>query len=969
MLITAYAKLGLLDDSRRLYQEALRSGVYECMDHIEWSMCLALFRSSRHREARAIFDKLAHANRATPGMYDLLAREYVLLQNKERAFALLDDMRRLDMRPTRSCFNVLATACSLDRDGDRGSARLSELIVCMASWGWAPDKEFFLNLLKGYHWSNQHSMFDGLIRRLRAHGLGSDPMLCKIALVNAVARQDLDLVASMAPLAARAPGNIAKVVQVLAQLGLASDLPACANLAQYPDNNIMARIRLDIAQNSPVLIACPQSLVDALECMVEGGFTPSFRQFHHAIHRIYLQGGPMLAIQTYKRLAAAGAPASINLQFLVLQMHVELGDSEAALTVFDELRNQLKDTEFTTLRFHPKPLKALVRLLMEKHGVTAAQQAFDFLTTLPISRRHLPYSLMIEYYLGHRMVDDSRSLISHAVQHDIPLQPRIIDSYCRHLELHSSTTDLANFLRYVQRTRFLSLVADDVLETFFALCALEHKISDLEWITEQLVLMRGRANAWTAIIDRLAVVDIHILSFIVHFAIEKSWRRQDMAVLLLECSMRSPCRAKLAEVVLAGLEAQNMQPGRRVYQMAIAAFAHSWMKHYSRLGNPADPFASREFLINALRQYVPWAVEVGISPSLITNSLLALSSASRFAYKECLDLLLDMRPELLDGRFYCAIATSCARRGMAVEIDKVLEAMQRQGVLPTSNVLVSLMHCYANVRPPPVRPDYSLSGSEPLSNALVPASSHDDQPHCQPPSLGHSRFYAWNLERVLSVWERFKHHGLPVSAAAYAVLARAHIKAGQYEAIELVFADMLRQGICHSEDTALMWIQGRLMQNDVRGALLVFAAIGSSSRCAELARTDSCYESLDLVRRSSRHFGAVIEHYVRTSELAHAVAIMSAMHQEGLEAGAGLYAMLLGRLVQADSRELFVNVLRQLSKAGVKMDEQLMPIIRDYVAHIKGQRPAVGVADKSDVGADIDSSSSDNDGSGRLPPS
>ncbi|KAJ2742201.1 hypothetical protein GGI19_006849, partial [Coemansia pectinata] len=115
----------------------------------------------------------------------MMIREYVLTWNTEMAFALLEDMRRRDIEPTLNCFCVLATACTLDSDAGRSSKRLSDLIACMKSWGCAPDKRFFVATLKGYHWSGQHSMFDGLLQRLRAHGLGSDAMLGKVAMMNA----------------------------------------------------------------------------------------------------------------------------------------------------------------------------------------------------------------------------------------------------------------------------------------------------------------------------------------------------------------------------------------------------------------------------------------------------------------------------------------------------------------------------------------------------------------------------------------------------------------------------------------------------------------------------------------------------------------------------------------------------------------------------------------------------------------
>ncbi|KAJ2829015.1 hypothetical protein FBU31_002789, partial [Coemansia sp. 'formosensis'] len=262
VLLTTYAKLGLLDDARRCYHDALQSEILPFTDFEEFGMCLALFRASRHKEGQVLFDKLVQTGHARSFMYDMLIREYVHAWNTEMAFTLFGDMRRRDKEPSLNCFCALATACTLDRDSDRSSKRLGDLIACMKSWGCAPDKRFFIAILKGYHISGQHSMFDGLLQRLRAHGLGFDAMLCRVAMENAFERMDPDSALAMARIAVQAPDNIPKVVQVLSQMGLASELSACVDLTQYPDNNLTANARLYVLLSNPEFAANPQALVD-----------------------------------------------------------------------------------------------------------------------------------------------------------------------------------------------------------------------------------------------------------------------------------------------------------------------------------------------------------------------------------------------------------------------------------------------------------------------------------------------------------------------------------------------------------------------------------------------------------------------------------------------------------------------------------------------------------------------------------
>ncbi|KAJ2447403.1 hypothetical protein GGF42_005448 [Coemansia sp. RSA 2424] len=967
VLITAYAKLGLLDDARRCYYDALQSEFLPLVNFEEFSMSLALFRSLRHKEGRALFDKLALAGQAQSFMYGMLTQEYVLTWNTEKAFALLADMRRGDVEPTLSCFRALATACALDLDSDRGSRRLGDLIACMKSWGCAPDKRFFVAILKGYHKSGQHSMFDGLVQRLMAHGLGSDAMLSKVVMENAAARADADLAVAMARIAAQLPENIPQVVQVLSQVGLASELATCVDLAQYPDNNVTANARLCIALESTEMAADPQALVDEVERMVERGFTPSFQLFFRTIRHIRLHGSQQLAIQTYTKLAAAGVPRSIALLFFVLQMHLKQPDAEAAIAIYEELHERLRDSDFTKLHIYRPTMEELVLLLIEYRGIGEARQAFDFLSGLPVNRQYLPYAPLIEYYVNHKMFDESHSLISYVVQHDIPLKPRTVNLYCRHLASHSSSTDLANFLRYVQRTQSLHAVADDILGAFFAVCALGHKVADLEWVIEEMSSMRERFGAWSAAIDHLAAVDSQMLPFVVHTAINASQKKMRTAVDLLYSTVQSRSQERVADLVLTTLEAHGVAPSHIVYKRALTAFTQSWLKNYSSPKMAGNASMSKESLLNAMRRHIAPAVKARIPGSLVTIAMQALSSPSRSAYKECLDFLSDMAPERLDERFYCAIAGSCSHYGMVEGVDSVLEAMRQRGFALTSKALTSLLHCYANLKPPR---EMSFGQAPVVSPPSSPANddSHlDPQAPAPPPDIAfpcdtvaqidfahdasavendtaflaysatdsNIGFYSMSLTRVMSIWKEFEYLGLPVSGSVYGVVARAHIKAGKHKSAEALFVEMVNRGIPHNEITAALWIESRLIQNDASGALKILGAIGNPTRCAALALGNSCFNSLDTAQRTARQFSVVIRYYLARGDVSNASAVMSAMHKCELTMTSKLYAELLRQLAQNGSHDAFVDTMRQMVTAGVPINPLLMDTFREYSSNRK----------------------------------
>ncbi|KAJ2747059.1 hypothetical protein GGI20_000863 [Coemansia sp. BCRC 34301] len=962
-LVTCYAKLGLLDDARRCYQDAQHCGSLPLTPFVDFGMSLALFYSLRHKEGRALFDKLVQQGEARPSMYAIWAKEYMVTWNIEKAFALFDDMRRRNIEPTLGCFYALACACTQDLDSDRGNKRLSDLIACMKSWGCAPDEQFFVSILKGYHWSGQHSMFDGLVQRLRAHGLGSNAMLARVAMENAAERADYGLAVTMARVAARLPGNIPKVVQVLSRIGLANELSTCVDLTQYPDNNLTANARLCILLSSSEMAATPQALVDKVESMVECGFTPSFKTFFLTIRHIRLYGGVQLAIQTYAKLTAAGVPKSTELLLFVLQMHLELADSEAAIATYEELHERLRDSDFTRFRVFGPTMVKLVLLLIERRGIGEARKALDFLSGLPINRHYLPFAPLIEYYVNHKMFDESRSLVSYIVQHDIPLKPRTVNLYCRHLASHSSTTDLANFLRYVQRTQSLHVVTDDVLGALFALCALEHKVADLEWVVGAMSSVRAHPKAWLVAIDRLVAVDSQILPFVVHTAINMARKRNLVAMDLIFGTVKSPSREIVANLVLTTLKDHNVTPSRPVYRLALSVFTQSWIQNYSSPVKAVNVSMSEESLLSAIGQHITPAVKAHLPAPTLVIAMQALSSQSRTAYKECLSFLSNMSPELLDVDFYCAIAGSCSRYSHVEGVDEVLEAIRLHGFALTSNALLSLLRCYANLNPPrelafeqaavalpPPPPDTCDSRlehqglSSPLPDTVLPcdATPHVDFAQGTDASgdgtalVGSSdqdrdtAFYLSILPKVMSVWKEFEYLDLPVNASGYAVVAQAHINAGKHKLAEAFFVEMVNRGIPHSEVSACTLITSRLIRNDVSRALEILYAIGNPTRCTALALDNRCVYSLDMVQLTARHFSVIIQHCLAWGDAYMASTIMSAMHEYKLAASPKLYAEVLRRLAQSGSHQAFVNVMRQMVATGATIDDHVMDAVKEY---------------------------------------
>ncbi|KAI8325298.1 hypothetical protein GQ54DRAFT_295548 [Martensiomyces pterosporus] len=916
VLISTYAQLGSLENSRRCYQDALRSE-YRDSTRIDWSMCVALFRSSRQREGRAIFDKLVEAGTATSQMHSILLTEYTIMHNTRAAFALFDDMRRRGIKPEYRAFCTLATACSLSKDvggrykkGSRSSMQLDEIIAGMKSWGYTPDARFFVAVLKGYHRSNQHGMFSGLAARLKAHSLNTDADLDCIMLENAAARKQKEPAATLAKIAIQAPHNMPKVVKALCSAGQSSMVPSIVDLGQYPTNNALANARLELEIYKPETAACPQGLVEYVATdVIQRGFTPSFRLFRDVVTRVWLYGGRDLAIDAYERLSAMGVPTSVGLLSTALRLYINSSTPLKALSVFDELRSRLEAADFGSLCLHARTLDTLMKLLIENRGIEAAQESFDFLLEMPLSRQTLPYGPLIEYYVNHRLAKRSRSIISHVVQYSIPLPARAINVYCRHLAQESTATDFANFLRYLARTNTLDKAADDVFGAFFVVCAAESKAFDFEWAVKALATLRGRGTVWRVVVDLLAEQSTRALTLLVRAALGSKESASKMALELLSSTRLSPWCAVVADSVLLALRDANIAPSRRIYDIAILAITKTWAAHFGPSGQAAKNRVSQSLLAESLERNVYGAMKAGLSPPLVTSTLLILSSSSPTGYIQCLDLLKAMGDVDHDVRFYGAIAKGCSRYGSVAGIDAVMEAMRKRGIAATTKLFTGIMSCYVNIAPPVSSLPEDAEGLEITA-----------------------QFYTTCLAKVLSLSKELEYQGLPTNQAVYAMLLQACINAKRYDHAENLIDEMLDRGIEHNSATAYLWMRVRIAQSDIRGAMDVFSAIGDGTRCAALAHKSPRFRGLAEVKRGPKHFAAIIHYYASNGKCSDAVALMTAMHRLGMKADAWLYTSVLRQLAEADHREMFVHVMKQMAGAQVAIDGQLMDVIRAYAA-------------------------------------
>ncbi|KAJ1931175.1 hypothetical protein FBU59_006806, partial [Linderina macrospora] len=309
----------------------------------------------------------------------------------------------------------------------------------------------------------------------------------------------------------------------------------------------------------------------------------------------------------------------------ITQLYINGEKPSRAIPVFTELIDWLSKSDLSRVSIDDKTLRRVMRQLILQRGIKRTHEVFDRLVELPIERAQLPYSTLIEYYVNHQQADKSRALISQVMQNNIPLTTVAVNIYCRYLAQESSLTDLANFLRYLSRTHTLESIADDVAEKFFSRCVMERSMVDFEWVARALVKIRRRSSMWKLVLNSLGERDIDAMCRLVRVVGECSEDPNKMMMVLLMSTKESPWRAAIADQTLTVLRNRRVRVRKRVCEAAISAIADTWKDGYGRSGSAESCRLSSRFLVEALERNIYKAINIGISPNLLTSCMLALA--------------------------------------------------------------------------------------------------------------------------------------------------------------------------------------------------------------------------------------------------------------------------------------------------------------------------------------------------------
>ncbi|KAJ1957542.1 hypothetical protein EC988_000775, partial [Linderina pennispora] len=729
-------------------------------------MCYALFRGSRQREGREIFNQLVSRGEATPRMYSILLAEYTLMRNPARAFELFQDMRTRHIKPEYRAFCTLATACVMSAETNAPMV-LSDVTADMKSWGYTPGMDFFICMLRGYHESGQDSMFDGLLSRLRLLSLQPDNGLRKVLLLNAMRRRDTDRVAVLSRAVKDSADLVPHIVRALCHVGEQARVTEIVDFAGFPATNSLENAKLEAAMYSPTVAGNPEVLINYAENMVKQGFTPSFRLFRDIVRHIWLHSGRDKAIQVYEKFGAMGMPKSIDMLSTAIQLYIGSRKPGRAVPVFMELIEWLSQSDLSTVSIDDKTLRRMMRLVILQSGIRVAHEIFGRLAKLPIKRAQLPYSTLIEFYVNHQQADRSRALISHVVQNNIPLTALAINLYCRYLAQESTVTDLANFLRYLSRTHTLDQIADDVAEKFFSRCAMERSMADFEWVTRALVKIRRPLGMWRRVLNSLGEHDVQTMCRMVQVVGECSEDPNRMMTVLLMSVKESPWRAAVADQALAVLYDQRVRVKKRVCEAAISAIVDTWTDANGRLGSKAPCKFSSRFLIEALERNIYRAISIGISPNLLTSCMLALASSSPpGGYKRCLGLLKTLSSDQQSIQHYVAVARGCARYGSIAGIDEVASTVRALGIQVNTPLINAFMHCYVGLSPPLLASSASVVVDTGYRQQVI------------------EQFYDTCLDKVLSLFGDMQYQGCTPDKFTYTTMLQACANAGKTEYAE-----------------------------------------------------------------------------------------------------------------------------------------------------------------------------------------
>ncbi|KAJ2078016.1 hypothetical protein H4R24_004772 [Coemansia sp. RSA 988] len=985
-LISTYSKLGLLGHARRVYKNALSKDISEHQRaFFKWIMCHALFVLLRHKEGRELFDELVETGKATSYMYSVLIGEYAIMRNKERAFALFKDARKRKIRLSRRAINMLAVVCALEADTQRSQQRMNSVVAYMQSWRMKPDIYFFIGLLKGYDRSLQFDMFDGLVARLRFREIGANVEFEKVLMYNAAARNDMEKTMSMAKLVAKSPDHLPGVVRTLCNIGLVDNLPEVVDLQNFPDNTTTANMRLEVAVSTPVNAARAWSLLKQSLSMIERGLAPSTQLCEKVIKQIWLYDGRHGALACYKDLMNAGVSKSISMTMLALQLYLRSSTPRVALELFDELCERWAAADFGSILLPYGSINKLLTLMIEMRGLEAAEKALEFLGTLPIEPKYLPFMPLIEHYINYKHLDKLHSMLNQVVQYSIPIPAHGIAICSRYFSDSASHEDFATFLRYVQRIDALRAVPNNLLSDFVVRSLNEHKMGDFEWICAAMASLKPDIRTWRTIIGNITPTGRRVVSTAAHLAITSSevGNEEEMALTVIRAAPNPIWRAFISSVALRALHEANIFASTAVYNLAFASLVNAWKSRKAMLDTSVAPGITQEFLAQAIYRNINTAVIVGIDQPLITVAFLAISSNSPTAYRKCLEVLETIPPVQRSVGLYGAIARGCALFGATKGIQIILETMVQDNITPTVNILNIIIAGYAKRRLPtsilqeqhdeslyPIESTrYLESGefeqqdlaSEPkdtvqeseadergASEPLAPAdpeylSHYSPIPHGDR-AMG---FYERNLKRIQYAWDIFKQYELSPNQETYAEVLHALTNAQKYDEGEDLVGNMIMEGLAHDDYTAFRWIALRISRGDISGALNIFSAITSSPRCKALSSDDSRYNGLDSVVMSPRIFIIFVHHYATSSNPENAMMFLRAMHKHKLEARPWVYAMLLKELALADRHDLFVELMKHMLAVKSIPNEEAMEVIKRYSSY-KRTNPPETTDDTSD---------------------
>ncbi|KAJ2851245.1 hypothetical protein IWW36_001266 [Coemansia brasiliensis] len=946
-LMVSYAKLGLFEHSQRIYDKASTSSKYKDEAYyaklIDWGFCRALFSASRQIEGRQIFDNLVAARQATPRMYYFLIKEYVLMRNVEQAFALFDEIYRKSMLVNQKTFNMLAVACGLDKNSKRANERLAAIIACMRSWHISPDTMFFISLLKGYSRSGQQHMFDGLATRLRLHQTSSNIEFDKVVMVNAAQCNNKELALAMGELVAQDPNSIPKVVSTLCDLGQASFAKKLALLSKYPSNNITANLQLEMCISDPSIVAEVGKLQDQVADMLKHGFTPSFRLTKDLIGKIWFHEGRDAAIRTYKMLTASGAPISVSLLLLMLQIYAQASLPHDLISVFAELRGRLSRSDFGIFQVPEPVIRKLIDTLIEYQGIEAAQSAFDFLSSLSILPARLPFTSMIRYYINFCIYDKLQALLGRIVQHNIPISAQGINLCCNYIAENMTVGDLANFLRYLERANRLNRVSDDVLASFFAMGIHEYKMADIRWAVGALIRLNRNDITWKTIIDRLAVINNKdSLSRFVKVAMKKG-PMLEVARKLVSSARASAWGAIVGDAVITILRQSKFSVDIRIYQAVFSKVLSTWDSMQSLKMTDARSKITVMSLAEILERNIGAAIAAGIYPPLAASSLLIISSSSSYAYLRCLNIIRGINTQTHCVSFYGAIARGCARFGSVEGADRIMQEMQEQSIRPNVRILNTVMSCYANSSPQSMsyleqvvtRPDQLdlVTKREIVDDISTPDAVSLDPSKALAFGNARVKIQESSLAKVMSVWHRFKQLDLTPNHETYAIMLQALTNARKYKICDDLLKKMAYENRSHNADTAYAWIRLCLIRGDIKTALEIFNSIGDRAFCKQLTASDSRYRGLELVTLVPKHFAIFIHRYLANAEYEAAMRMFVKMHQENLKGQPWLYSLLLNTLANADRRDLFIQVMKQMVASNVAITDEVMQVVRRYLSN------------------------------------